>query len=217
MKREKKTRYALLGLLSIGPSSGYGLKQRIQHTTAHFWSESYGQIYPELSNLEEEGLLSSYEEKAEGQGPGVRRVYAITESGLAALKSWLQESPSPEVIRDEFLLKIFFGVHADPEALLQHLHNKQRELQHYSAYLTETARWILNDCKENPHAPYWLMAVRIGASCAETQALELKKLGEAISFGELTTSHAQWLAVRKRSDIDPTQPIRNLNDETEDD
>ncbi|MGH9601902.1 MAG: PadR family transcriptional regulator, partial [Terriglobales bacterium] len=45
------TRFALLGLLSLGPQSGYDLKKRMEQSIAHFWSESYGQIYPTLRRL----------------------------------------------------------------------------------------------------------------------------------------------------------------------
>jgi hypothetical protein len=44
--RATTSRYALLGMLSLGPGSGYDLKKRIEGSLAHFWSESYGQIYP---------------------------------------------------------------------------------------------------------------------------------------------------------------------------
>jgi PadR family transcriptional regulator AphA len=214
MRREKKTRYALLGLLSIGPASGYALKQRIQHTTAHFWSESYGQIYPELAKLEEDGLVSSQEEIVEGQGPGVRRVYSVTSNGLEVLKQWLGEPPSSEVVRDEFLLKMFFGVHADLDALMRHMDKKHRELQYYAAYLTETARWVLNECRDNPHAPYWLFAVRAGVISAEAQSAELAKLREAFASGDAMQSHRDWLAGRPVNDIDPSKPI-NMIDESE--
>jgi len=51
-----KTRFAVLGLLSIRPMSGYDLKQVIESSTRNFWSESYGQIYPVLRELTAGGL-----------------------------------------------------------------------------------------------------------------------------------------------------------------
>src|SRR6267378_1332508 len=39
---------ALLGLLSLGSMSGYDIRQLISQSIGHFWSESYGQIYPGL-------------------------------------------------------------------------------------------------------------------------------------------------------------------------
>ena len=47
-KRENKTKYAVLGMLSFAPKSGYEISQMIKNSTAFFWSESDGQIYPIL-------------------------------------------------------------------------------------------------------------------------------------------------------------------------
>ena len=52
-----KTRFAVLGLLSIRPMSGYDLKHTIEASTRNFWNESYGQIYPALRALADAGLV----------------------------------------------------------------------------------------------------------------------------------------------------------------
>ncbi|PYI52519.1 PadR family transcriptional regulator [Paenibacillus flagellatus] len=57
--RTNKSYYALLGLLAFGPHSGYDVKRRIEQQLSHFWSESYGQIYPNLKKLVEEGLATT--------------------------------------------------------------------------------------------------------------------------------------------------------------
>lgn len=44
MPRENNSRYALLGLLTFGPSSGYDLGNLIDVSLKHFWNESWGQI-----------------------------------------------------------------------------------------------------------------------------------------------------------------------------
>ena len=47
----------VLGLLSLGPRSGYDIKTVVDRSTRFFWAASYGQIYPELRRLEDEGLI----------------------------------------------------------------------------------------------------------------------------------------------------------------
>ena len=47
----------ILGLLSLGPRSGYDIKTVVDRSTRFFWAASYGQIYPELRRLEDEGLI----------------------------------------------------------------------------------------------------------------------------------------------------------------
>ncbi len=53
----KKTRFVILGLLNEEPLSGYDMKKIIDIRMSFFWQESYGQIYPELAKLREEGLI----------------------------------------------------------------------------------------------------------------------------------------------------------------
>ncbi len=108
MERPKNTtRFALLGLLSLGPSSGYDLKKRMEQSIAHFWSESYGQIYPTLRRLEAERLASRRREA--GRGRPDRQVYALTAAGRRELERWLALPVRFEPPRSELLLRLFFG------------------------------------------------------------------------------------------------------------
>ena len=83
-KRKTTTTDALLGMLTMGETSGYELKQRIEWSIGNFWSESYGQIYLTLKRLEREGLVVSSPGGRAGQ-----KIYAITEPGRAHLAEWL--------------------------------------------------------------------------------------------------------------------------------
>jgi PadR family transcriptional regulator AphA len=51
-----RTRFAVLGFLTIRPLSGYDMKVTIQNGIRNFWSESAGQLYPALRELSSEGL-----------------------------------------------------------------------------------------------------------------------------------------------------------------
>ena len=86
-RRGGTTSHALLGMLSLGAGSGYDLKKRIEGSIAHFWSESYGQIYPMLSRLADEGLAERTHERQQGKPD--RQVYAITARGREELARWL--------------------------------------------------------------------------------------------------------------------------------
>ncbi len=61
----KKTRFVILGLLNEEPLSGYDIKKIIDIRMSFFWQESYGQIYPELAKLREEGLVEQISGSAE--------------------------------------------------------------------------------------------------------------------------------------------------------
>ena len=56
MAARRKTRFAILGLLSWKPMSGYDIKKLIEMGLQYFWQESYEQLYPTLEALVAEGL-----------------------------------------------------------------------------------------------------------------------------------------------------------------
>ena len=107
------TARVILGLLAWRPRTGYEIKQVTDQSTRFFWGASYGQIYPELRRLEAAGLVESREEP---RGRVPRRVFSLTQAGRKALDAWLEEPEEAYEVRDEGLLKLFFGDLMSPEA-----------------------------------------------------------------------------------------------------
>lgn len=66
MGRAKQTELAVLGALSVRPMTGYAVRAVIRDVLGHFWSESFGQIYPTLADLHRDGHL----ERRDGDRPG---------------------------------------------------------------------------------------------------------------------------------------------------
>ncbi len=98
--------WAVLGLLDQRARSGYDLKTAVDRTIRHFWAASYGQIYPELKQLEAAGWIRG---AAADRGGRARRVYELTPSGRAALDGWLHGTETRVELRDESLLRLFFA------------------------------------------------------------------------------------------------------------
>jgi DNA-binding PadR family transcriptional regulator len=97
----------VLGLIAFGMRTGYDIKAFVDKTTRYFWAASYGQIYPELKHLEEQGLVRG---RPEPSGGRARTVYELTEAGEAALKAWLaSDDEQLYELRDEGMLKLFFS------------------------------------------------------------------------------------------------------------
>jgi PadR family transcriptional regulator AphA len=109
------TARVILGLLRLGPRTGYDVKRITDFSTRFFWSASYGQIYPELRRLESAGFVLAHEEP---RGGVRRRVYELTPRGTRAVEAWLAEPAELFEFRDEGLLKLFFGEILDSEELL---------------------------------------------------------------------------------------------------
>jgi PadR family transcriptional regulator, regulatory protein AphA len=101
------TSYLLLGMVALGPMSGYDIKQMADGSTRHFWQISYGQIYPELKALEKAGMVQAAEA---ARGSRQRTLHQLTDTGTEALTEWISDSTvSPVELRDEMLLKLFFS------------------------------------------------------------------------------------------------------------
>jgi PadR family transcriptional regulator, regulatory protein AphA len=152
---------ALLGLLSLGSMSGYDIRQLIPRSIGHFWSESYGQIYPGLKRLTAAGLVKKKTERKKGSPD--RHVYSLTPDGREQLRSWLKlPGAAEEVPRNELLLKLFFGAHISPsinrEHVQRYLESKQKELQVYRAI----AKSLKKEAARDPQLPFWLMTLNFG-------------------------------------------------------
>ena len=115
----RQTDYVILGLLGERPMSGYQIKKVVDIRFGFFWNESFGQIFPALKRLAEEGLITEAETAREGgHSP---KLYRATPNGVAALQSWLAMPVEKETYRLEILLKLYFSTYADPAVMLGHL------------------------------------------------------------------------------------------------
>jgi DNA-binding PadR family transcriptional regulator len=102
-----KTSYVILGMLKLGRSTGYDIKQLVDVSTRFFWAASYGQIYPELKALEAAGLIEGVDDPESGRR---RRAYSLTRAGEEELHDWLTSSePLTIELRHEGWLKYFFA------------------------------------------------------------------------------------------------------------
>ena len=160
MAKENKSKYALLGILSMCPGSGYDIKKFMEQSTSNFWSESYGQIYPILKQLVEEGLATSHTEKQEGKPE--RYIYTLTERGLEVLRHWLTEPIEHMVERNELLLKLFFGRQntiADNIEYVKQFQLLQEQLFHKYRGIEA---FLEANCADNADLCYSLITVRYG-------------------------------------------------------
>jgi DNA-binding PadR family transcriptional regulator len=151
---------ALLGLLSLGPMSGYDIRQLIPRSIGYFWNESYGQIYPGLKRLAEAGLVEKKTERKKGSPD--RHLYSLTAAGREQLRQWLKLPVADEVPRNELLLKLFFGAHVSPGVSREHvaayLEMHEKTLKAYGAL----AKALRKDEANDPQLPYWLMTLNMG-------------------------------------------------------
>ena len=157
---KRSSRYAILGLLSLKPLSGYGLRQLAQQSIGHFWSESYGQIYPTLKQLVKEGLATARTEQTKGKPD--RHVYSITANGLKELQSWLKVPTGRENPRSELLLKLFFSGRVPLPESIQHVNRYRAEHQRLLQIYDQTEKQLKKAHSRNPDLFFWLITISFG-------------------------------------------------------
>jgi len=164
MPKENMTRYAILGLLASGCTSGYEMKHTIDTSLNHFWKISFGQVYPMLKTLTQEGLI--VEETGEGDD---RKTLILTPDGEAELGRWVEE-PTTElpVQRNELLLKLYFARHESKEMTIQKI-NQHAALLRERLETYQMIEQSILAYKEAEDAMYWLLTLDYGKR--KTQAL----------------------------------------------
>jgi PadR family transcriptional regulator AphA len=157
---EQSTDYALLGLLSIEPMSGYDIRQNFRESLNFFWNESYGQIYPALKRLLAQGYIAPVAGRRNGRRE--RRAYTVTSTGRAHLRIWLAKPPRKQPIRDELLLKVFLGRLAAPGACAEHIRRLRREQEELLARYQEIKKRVGIERAGHPHTRFWYMTLKHG-------------------------------------------------------
>jgi len=99
--------FLILGMVRLGARSGYAIKKAADVSTRFFWPTSLAQVYPQLAQLEQAGLVTRREDP---RGARVRSTYELTEQGNATLLAWLSSARegAPQ-FRDEGMLRLFFA------------------------------------------------------------------------------------------------------------
>src|SRR6185295_1399397 len=97
-----------LGILTRGDATGYEIKKLFDDDGyQHFVEASFGSIYPALSRLTDEGLVSVRAEAQEKRPD--RKVYSITAAGRAAFLGALMKPLSEDRHRSPFVFAMLFS------------------------------------------------------------------------------------------------------------
>jgi PadR family transcriptional regulator, regulatory protein AphA len=184
MARVNPTQFAILGLLADEDLTGYDIKKLVEERLSHFWSESFGHIYPMLRRLRERGLVEQSVERQEGRPD--RKVYSITEDGRAALESWFAEPPAPQRPRNEVLLRIFLGRHANPGYLIRDVRAQREQFAHALGQLRAIKARLDAQPETGADDVYWNLTLEYGLNALEA-VVDWGERAEA-SLSEIATT-----------------------------
>lgn len=118
-------RHAILGLLARRASNGYELTRMFDQTLSTTWHARHSQIYPELTRLDEAGLVEVI-----GHGPRRSKTYALTDAGRGELRRWLLEAEPDRSVRNESGVRLFLTLLLEPAERARAF---ERDLQHVEA------------------------------------------------------------------------------------
>ncbi|MEU7968603.1 PadR family transcriptional regulator [Streptomyces sp. NPDC049097] len=112
-------RHAVLAALLDVELSGYQLAKSFDLGVANFWYAQPQQLYAELTRLERDGLIAGREVVQDAR-PN-KRLFRVTEAGLAELEDFTAASAKPPFIRDDLLVKVQAADDVDLGALIAQL------------------------------------------------------------------------------------------------
>jgi DNA-binding PadR family transcriptional regulator len=167
MARSNNTRMAVMGMLALGARTGYDIRRECEEKLSHFWSESYGQIYPVLRDLHERGYVHKEVVTEVGRR---KNVYALTDDGRQVLRDWLATPARPLKVRNELLLKVFMGRIVDTSALDAVLEDFAERVEQRRAVLDGIGEAIRAESADHPDATYWLLTLDFGLRSLAAQA-----------------------------------------------
>ena len=108
MARVNNSYYAILGILSVEPMSGYQIKSCINGGVGYFLEIDYKQIYPALKNIVADGLATYEVVKTEKGGESKR--YKLTDAGFYKFREWMEKPiTNGKQMSAELLLKLFYA------------------------------------------------------------------------------------------------------------
>jgi len=119
-------KHAILVLLEQEDSSGYDLLKRFKEHLGFFWQASHQQIYKQLGQMNESGLIDCVLEAQSGKPD--KKIYSITHEGLQELIGWMNSQTKPQKVNDSLLVKLYGGHVVDSEVLLNEV--VESRLQH---------------------------------------------------------------------------------------
>lgn len=136
MAKTGKSQFAVLGMLALlKESSGYDLKKHMELSTEYFWKETFSSIYPVLENLEKQNLIVKIDKPTKNDRK--RNTYVLTPEGQGILEKWLMQPSEKIQLRNELLLKLFFGNLVPIKVNIEHLEKYKEELQNKLLTFTE--------------------------------------------------------------------------------
>jgi PadR family transcriptional regulator AphA len=173
-------KYAILGLLSWRPFSGYELRKFFSESVALYWSGNSNQVYPALVQLHRDGLVESQVRQKGNYPPS--KVYGLTAAGEAALREWVTADPAAPQMRNSFLTQLAWADGLGDADLSSLLDRYGHEVQMKLLMQKESIRRGREGPARTPReALLWTMIADHDCTMYEAELQWLQRLREALT------------------------------------
>ena len=126
-------KYALLGMISEKPGSGYTLRKRF----FSYLKPTLSQIYRTLADMTAEKLVDF--NKVDQDNAPNKKVYFITEAGQKDLNQWLENTLSTNWLTQRqvipYLTQVWFSYRVSPDDVI-------KNLEAYKTELIQRNKWV---------------------------------------------------------------------------
>ncbi|MFD0695632.1 helix-turn-helix transcriptional regulator [Paenibacillus sp. GCM10027628] len=109
----------ILGILMKQSRSGYDIKHLLESVFSYFYNASYGTIYPTLSKLEKDGLITK--ESVLQEGRPNKNIYSITDEGRKHFRTYMYSPMQANEFKSDAMIRLFFGEFVEPEVIIGYL------------------------------------------------------------------------------------------------
>ena len=144
--------YGILAILSTGPQSGYDIRKALDDPEMFYWRESFGNIYPMLKKLYNDGLVDKKESYVKTKK---RLIYQLNRNGWTELQNWLHEPANLNRFRIEILMKLRFGASSGIEVMMEQLANYRKtsteqlvEAEQLLEHISQLEETLSNDLRK---------------------------------------------------------------------
>jgi len=117
-----------LAVLSQGEASGYEIRKSVEEGPfGHIQDIGFSSIYPALSRLRDDGLVTVTELAQEGRPD--KKIYRLTSDGRLALLNALQDPTESDRVRSDFLFRMLFADILPPSVINSMIDARMEEIQ----------------------------------------------------------------------------------------
>ncbi len=181
-------KYAILGLLSFKPQTGYEIKTNFNQSIKYLWNSDQAQIYRTLSEITKEGLAISKTIQQDGR-PN-KKIYELTKEGHDDLKKWLSIPLQPKDRRNTELLQIFFSSQISDDAVLMNLKRVRKNIKNEQSDLSslEIKSDLFNLKNKSSRVKFFFkITLELGIRSAKLNLKWIDEVIKKIENGEIST------------------------------